>query len=508
WIGPDGHGSHPHETDLFYGDIDGQWDDTNDSGNYTAGDGIYDESYYPSEIDLRTGRVTFHNMPSYQKNEVEYLRDYIHKEHAYRYLHRSVSYQNYVGDEYYLYATNASLKPMVGEGNWTDSGTLDTIIGDESYLVAVGQRTGSWDTARDGFQKAIFTACFRSHILQWWDTDNHMRGMLAQPDWGLTALWGARPAWYLHKLAAGRTIGQAALETQNDLLNSSAWFMDGQYEPGRDYEFFSDSVDAAYVSNNLIGDPTVRIAHVEPVHNLGIQQAGSGSIELTWDASPAPDLIGYHVYQSSDRLGPYARLTSDPISDEFFSASAASGEDTWFQVRAVANVTVPTGVYEEQSHGHFALVRADGSVNSAPVAVDFEVVGKVNTPLQFQFEGSDVDGDELTPILLDNPDSGQIRWWEGRPYYVSKRDTPGEETATYVLFDGVTVSEPATITFKTTEFGDTLLAWEFPDGTTTAQGPSFSSSHISSTAIEGGPGTNIISSWPGTDSNTSRYIGS
>ncbi|MGE9291596.1 MAG: hypothetical protein ACQKBT_11430, partial [Puniceicoccales bacterium] len=54
----------------------------------------------------------------------------------------------------------------------------------------------------------------------------------------------------------------------------------------------------------------------------------------------------------------------------------------------------------------------------------------------------------------------------------------------------------------------TLLAWEFPDGTTTAQGPSFSRSYISSTAIEGGPGTNIISSWPGTDSYTSRYIGS
>lgn len=509
WLDPDVHGNHPHETDLFYGDIDWEWQDTLNSGNYTAGDGIYDESYYPSEIELRTGRVTFHGMPSYKKNEGEYLRDYIHKEHAYRYLHREVTYQNYVGDEGYLYATNASLKPMVGEGNWTDVGNLDTIIGEENYLVAIGKRDmGKWDAARDGFQKAIFTASFRSHNLEWWDTDNNMRGMLSQPDWGLTALWGGRPAWYLHKLAAGRPIGQAVIETQNDLLNPAYAFDGGMYQQARDYDFFSDEVARNYVSANLIGDPTLRVAHVRPVEGLSIRRLDASNVELSWDASSAVDLIGYHVYKSNERLGTYSRLTTTPIVDLTYSITALDDEETWFQVRAVANVTVPTGVYEEQSHGRFALARADGSVNSAPVATDFEVVGKINTPLRFAFQGSDVDGDMLTPILLDNPDSGQIRWWEGNPYYVSKRDTPVEETATFVLFDGVTVSEPATITFKATEFGDTLLAWEFPDGTTVAQEPGFSRTHISSTAISGGPGTSIISAWPGTDSYTSRFIGS
>ncbi|MDF3129100.1 Ig-like domain-containing protein [Kiritimatiellaeota bacterium B1221] len=513
WLGPDGHGSHPHETDLFYADLDA-WNDSYDTGNYTAGDGIYDPSNYPSSIELATGRVTFHNMSAYKKNEVEYLRDYIHKEHAYRNLHRDVSYQNYVGDDHYLYASNTVLKAMVGDGNWTDSGNLNTIIGDESYLFAFGNRTSDWAPARDTFQKAIFTACFRSHILQFWDSNNHMRGMLAQPDWGLTALWGGRPAWYLHKMAAGRPIGESVVSTQNDLLKSRYTFTYnsdlGQsfYTQSRDYYYFSDEYPYPVVTANLMGDPTLRIAHVDPVSSLTITRSDSDHVQLNWNASPAADLVGYHVYASQDRLGAYTRLTTTPLTTTTFEAVAVDDVETWFQVRAVADVTVPTGVYQDQSQGRFALAYDDGSVNTPPVTEDLAVNGKINTPLKFNFPGSDVDGDTLTPIVIDNPDNGQIRWYEGQPYYISKRDTSGTDTATFVFFDGVTVSEPSTVTFTTDELGDSLLGWEFPDGTTAAQSPTFSAPHVGSSAISGGPGTNIISAWPGTDTYTSRYIGS
>lgn len=499
YLAPDGHAAHSHETDLFYGDLDGLWTDTNNSSNYVAGDGEYDQSDYPSTIELRTGRVTFHDMPAFKKTEVEYLRDYIHKEHAYRLRHRDVTYQNFVGDDFYLYATNMTLKPMVGTGNWNNAGNLDQIIGDESYLVAVGARTSSWDAARDGFQKAIFTACFRSHIQEWWSKNNNMRGMLTQPDWGLTALWGGRPAWYLHKLAAGAPIGQSVIDTQNDLKNSRST---------RDYEYYSDEYPYPKVSTNLMGDPTIRVSHVEPVGNLNITRLNANNIRLSWTPSPATDLIGYHVYSSSERLGPYERLTATPISATTYDAPAATGSDTWFQVRAVADVTVRTGVYEDQSHARFALAYADGSVNTPPSATDFTVTGKVNTPTYFAFPATDADGDPLTPIMVDNPDNGQIRWWEGQPYYVSKRDQTGTDTATYVLFDGVTVSEPATITFIASDLGETLAAWELPDGSSAAQAPSYTHPKISSTTISGGPGTSMISSWPGTDALTSRSIGS
>lgn len=514
WFAPDGHAARPHETDLFYADIDGVWTDTNTGGNYTAGDGIYDQTYYTSEIDLRTGRVTFHNMPAFKKGEVEYLRDYIHKDYAYRYRHREVTYQNYVGDDYFLYATNASLKPIVGKGNWSDVGHLNTIIRDESYLVAIGTRSGDWSPARDTFQKAIFTACFLSYIQNFWGENNNMRGMLAQPDWGLTAIWGARPAWYLHKIAAGLPIGQSIIDTQNDVIKTSYERItdpetgNNIYLQTRDYEFFSDSYDAAYVSNNLMGDPTLRVAQVGPVSNLTISRTDASHIQLNWTASPATDLIGYHVYASTDRLGSYSRLTDTPTTDISFEAVADEDVETWFQVRAVANVTVPTGVYEDQSHARFALAYGDGTVNSSPSATNQTVSGKINTPLHFNFDGSDADGNLLTPVVIDNPDNGQIRWYNGQPYYVSKRDEPGVDTATFIMFDGVTISEPATVTFITSELGDTLLAWEFPDGSTAAQMPTHSATHISSTAISGGPGTSIISAAPGTDAYTSRFIGS
>lgn len=511
YIAPDGHAAHPHETDLFYADLD-NWNDTLNNTNHTPGDGQYDHDYFPSEIELATGRVTFHGMDAFKKTEVEYLRDYLHKEHAYRYRHRDVSYRNFVGDDFYLFGTNTVLKAMVGNGNWTSSGSLDSLIGASNYLFGFGQRNGDWSPARDTFQKAIFTACFRSHVQEFWSDNNKMRGMLAQPDWGLTAVWGGRPSWFFHKMAAGLPIGESVLSTQNDYLNPQFQYNSslGTYVQSREYSFNSMESGTAYpwVSTNLMGDPTLRISHVEPVSQLTITRTNSSTVNLSWTASPATDLIGYHVYKSSSRLGPYTRLTTTPITGTSYNASASSSANAWFQVRAIAKVTVPTGVYQDQSHGQFAKCYSDGSVNTPPTSSNLTVTGKVNTPLYFQFPGSDINGQTLTPIVVDNPDSGQIRWYQGQPYYVSKRDTPGTDTATYVMFDGVTVSNPATVTFITDTAGDTLLAWELPDNSTANQAPTFTASNISSIAISGGPGTDIVSPFPYADAYMSRNIGS
>src|SRR5581483_7976899 len=81
-LNPDGHVARPLPADVFYGEMDGPWTDAN-------GDGIYDQSLIPSDVDLEVGRVDFANLPGEwatnpYPGETDLLKRYFAKEHAYR----------------------------------------------------------------------------------------------------------------------------------------------------------------------------------------------------------------------------------------------------------------------------------------------------------------------------------------------------------------------------------------------------------------------------------------
>ncbi|MEK7412165.1 MAG: Ig-like domain-containing protein, partial [Planctomycetota bacterium] len=516
-LGPDGHTPYrAHETDTFYADQNGTWTDTTknvvdaaspEENQNIPGDGKYDQDSYPTALELAVGRVTFHNLPSFRKSEIEYLRDYLHKDHAWRMGQRNVQYRAYhtdSGNGYYLYTARNWFSPMFGTSGVT-FGTQQPAMSTGTYLWSV-DATGSAGPVNGQAVQAIFTENFKSWRQMFWRADNTMRGMLAQPDWGLTCVWGARPNWYFHHMAAGKPIGYSALRTQNTAFNGN--------EYGPDTYGYMNS----YVSNNFMGDPTLRMHPVLPAGPVTVARSGS-TANLAWTASAAPALLGYHVYRSTSRLGSYTRLTASPTVATSFADTTAPVGVVYYQVRAVATTTALTGSYINQSQASFVRLNADGTGNRAPTAAPGNLTVKTNSPGWFAFPGSDLDGDALTPVVVQNPQRGQLRWYKGHAYYVSSGDYIGSDSIVFSLSDGVCTSAPATITVTVDAVGDTLLGWKCPDVSgTPLTDATWVASNMQSAAVvfgSGSPRTNpfaykdqiLIKSTNGVALSTTKYLG-
>ncbi len=91
---PDGHYDHlgPWPSDTYYGDMNGLWTDTQDFSNNcnpalpnVPGDGNFDQIFIPAPLQLQVGRVDLFAMPAFApRGEVELLRGYLNKDHAFR----------------------------------------------------------------------------------------------------------------------------------------------------------------------------------------------------------------------------------------------------------------------------------------------------------------------------------------------------------------------------------------------------------------------------------------
>jgi hypothetical protein len=245
---------------------------------------------------------------------------------------------------------------------------------------------------------------------------------------------------------------------------------------------------------------------VLPVKGLTAVKNG-GEVQLSWTASQAPNLQGYHIYRSTDRLGVYTRLTPTPVTGtQYTDAAAPAAIDTYYQVRAITREVRPTGSYFNQSQGAFALVKANGSVNQPPVASAGTLRAKRNSPTPFSYPGSDADGDTLTPIILNNPQNGYLRWWNGRPFYISNNNFTGSDTITFALSDGVAVSEPATLTVNVDEVGENvLLAWDFTNGSNVA-GSTWNDPNVQPATVSWSNTGGINNAFPNQDQYSFRFI--
>src|SRR6266513_1209206 len=159
----DGHGSRPMPADAFYGDMDGNWTDSD-------GNGVFDQSNLPSDVELETGRVDFSDMPGRLTwggpptfpGELELLRQYLNKDHNFRHALIPVPRQALIGDGFGIFQGEAfaasgyrNFTPFVGTANIVVANTatnapLDqkwvSLLGVHSYLWAYGCGAGSYST--------------------------------------------------------------------------------------------------------------------------------------------------------------------------------------------------------------------------------------------------------------------------------------------------------------------------------------------------------------------------
>lgn len=374
-IAPDQHPDHrgAWPADLYYGDMSGTWTDSSVNTTSAAdprnrnvpGDGKFDQSRAPAPVVLQVGRVDLANLTAFPFGEVEALRRYLEKDHAFRHTLIRPRSRGLINDN--LGALNGELPAAggwanlasffgpanVSAGRWLTDATRNDFLW--SYGCGYGTYIGASGVA-DTLHflvydiRIVFTMLFGSYFGDW-DTDNNfLRAPLAGAAYTLTTAWTGRPDWYFHHMALGETIGFSTRLSQNN---------NGLYEPSSVMNgFYIGRVDPKEnrmgVHISLMGDPTLRLHPVAPPSSLVALTNVAGGIDLSWQPA-LDDVLGYHVYRASSLGGPYARVNRALVTSNSFTEPEITS-DAFYMVRAVKLETSASGSYFNASQGAFVTV--------------------------------------------------------------------------------------------------------------------------------------------------------
>jgi len=387
-ITPDGHddGKGARPTDGYYADVNGTWTDasvnttisTHSQAWNTPGDGKFDQSDFPSAVELQVGRVDLYDMPAFAStgNEVQLMRNYLNKAHSYKIKGWSPTVRGIVIDNLQwlsnpIAASGFRTAPLTGNANLMPAYPIlnfDTYVNNQSYLwtyhcgggqqsttdgvVTYSGTDGGATTAQLASSVAmggVFNMALGSFFYDFDNKNNFLRAVIARGD-GLTNCWAGIPAWYYHHMGMGDNIGYSVLQTMNNT---------GLYTPLT--EGWQTSVGRTHL--NLMGDPTLRMKMVAPPSNLSITNSGGHPV-FAWTAS-TESVLGYYIYQIDPTTGVVTRLTTNPVTGTTHTSTTIpflAGRE--YMVRAVKLETNFSGSYNNVSLG------AIGTASGAPASTD------------------------------------------------------------------------------------------------------------------------------------------
>jgi hypothetical protein len=401
-LNPDGHPDHvgAWPADAYYGDMDGIWTDTTVNYRQTLnadaadadrisnkpGDGKFDQTIMPSAVELEVGRVDLANLPGRTTwngpatfaPELELLRKYLNKDHAFR--HRQVTsprravvadYFGQRGGEAFAASGFRSFAPLVGPENvrnlnlefGSQMGVWIPHLAQNDYLLVYGCGAGNYSTIAglgntglyndaattelvNANVRGVFNLLFGSWLGDWDHEDNILRAPLAT-DYGLVSVWSGRPHWFVHPLGTGETMGHVTRLATNNT---------GDYETQ-----INSAQNRIHIA--LMGDPTLRLHPVAPVEQLQGNVSGS-TIALSWTPAQDTAIIGYHVYRGETAGAPFVRLTASPVATTTFS-DASGTRDAMYMVRAVKLERTTSGTYQNPAQGVFWSPATGSSANDS-----------------------------------------------------------------------------------------------------------------------------------------------
>lgn len=341
--------------DLYYGELDGEWTDylvnntaaSRPENDNIPGDGKFDQTFLPSNVDLKVGRVDLSRMPGFPLDEIGLTGRYFDKNHAYRSgaitPERRGLIDDNVGDSYGLaFAANGwrNFAPMFGAGNSFELDYFNTLE-QESYLWSYGCGGGTYQSCfgvgttyrfTASNLQTVFTMLYGSYFGDWDNTDNFLRAPLAADGQTLACFWAGRPAWHLHHMALGHTLGYSTRLTQN---NNALYTI-------------SDGTRQVHIA--LMGDPTLKMHIVKPAGTLSVERTTPGKTRLSWYRSA--DLVeGYHIFRASHLHGTFARINTEAVVDTVYVDTEAPPETCVYMVRAVKLESSGSGTYCNLSAG-------------------------------------------------------------------------------------------------------------------------------------------------------------
>ena len=408
-VGPDGHAPVPHASDLFYGDLTGNWPD-NGAGQLIP-DRLPDRA-----IELPVGRVDFAQISGGDPAlELAHLRAYLDKAHHWR--------QGLLGDlrtaygqSEHLQVEQADLRNIVGpdavvQGGHQDAGQA------QPWLWGVDFGSAKERAYPDFEIKPVFAINFGSGKQKIDMPYNAMIGMLAQPFYTTAVAWGGRPAWRLHGMALGQSIGQMQMITVNNGAGG------GAYPEGMDYVPTGTYPWRAPIWANLLGDPTLAAFPLTPPRALTATAQG-GQVVLNWDG----DAERYLLLRASEG-GAFTPLASVSAQTRYVDETPLPGAR--YQLRALGRQKVYAGSFYTASQGIYA--RVGQPLLPAPDLVQV-MAGPGPHKLQL-----DQTGAVLAPI--HPPRTGRLKLLSGGWHYLPEDGFEGQVDIALSAFDaGQTVT--------------------------------------------------------------------
>ncbi len=360
---PDGHveGSGNHTgawpADVYYGDLDGLWEDVNISlttGNQTRhhnipGDGKFDPTKIPGSIELEVGRIDLFNMPLFGKSDTVLTRNYLNRNHLWRTGRLSATERGLIDDNF----TSFNLA-STGWQNFSAFFPIDSVVNTKdyvtelksnSYLWSYGCGAGSYTTcngigsssnfANDSLQH-IFTILAGSFFGDWDNSNAFLKAPLGRS--ALASFWGGIPKWYIHTMALGKHLGYGTRITQN---NNGFYFTGG-------FNYSDSSVHIA-----LMGDPTLCNRHLPPVKGL-IASSSNKRVNLIWNKSYGT-FDSYVVYRHDTAKNIFIRVSKYPVNDTTYTDSFNYFSGTYrYIVRTIKKETTSSGTYFNLGGGSYA----------------------------------------------------------------------------------------------------------------------------------------------------------
>ncbi len=402
---PDGHDQVPHVTDLIYGDIDGKW-------RISANGELLDNQLPSDFIEMQVGRIDF--APASNGNralELQLLRAYFDKNHHWR-MGLLGDLREAYGSKGHLETEHYDLRNIVGPGAIRLGGHHD--VGEQQPWLW-GVDFGDWDTA--GYaqkyeNKAVFAINFGSNKQKIEAQSNGLIALLAQPWFPVAVGWGGRPAWRLHVMGLGGTIGDVHFRTVNNGQATRSYRRSMDYYPTGNYLWRNP------IWVNLLGDPSLRAFVLGPPTQVSV----SGDT-IHWTPSDDPDVLGYQVYRAThgqwyEKLGDQLPVTATGSLDP------EPADGARYMVRAIGRKEVHAGSFFTLSQGAFA---GSGRVYAIPNHTVLRTLSDKPLPLPAHFNST---SDGVIRSFIVPPQYGALRFEEGgwiytpQPGYLGEVDIP------------------------------------------------------------------------------------
>lgn len=352
---PDGHveGSGNHTgawpADVYYADmINTAWTDNNvtcTTGTQTRhhnlpGDGKFDQTKIPNQIDLEVGRVDFFGMSSFNKSDTLLTINYLNRNNNWRTGKTQVIERALIDDNF----TSLNLS-STGYNNFSTLIKSDSIFNNRDYMVS--QKNGSYlwsfgcgagsytscngigntsNFVNDSFNN-VFTILSGSFFGDWDIANNFLKAPLAQSS--LASFWGGIPKWFVHHMGLGMNIGYGAKITQN---NTNFYYSGG----------FNGSSNSVHIA--LMGDPSLKMRNIGTVSQVNAESR-SNYLFLNWKSVPG-NIDGYAIYRVDTINNIYSRLNINTVTDTFFVDNQNFNNGTFtYAVKAIKLENTPSGSY-------------------------------------------------------------------------------------------------------------------------------------------------------------------